>query len=284
MFTVFTPTFNRKHTLPTLYQSLINQTVKNFEWLVIDDGSTDGTKDLIEKYIREQKIPVRYYFQKNQGKHIAINTSLQYIKGDYVLTVDSDDYLLPNAIEICQHLANEIHHREGVAGFTFFNYLGKEELDFSKFGKIKSFDPTKIKFNLKGENSFVLKTRIAKNYTFPVFEGEKFCQESLVFLPILRKYQILYTNHVLARGEYLEDGLSQNTYKRMLANPQYAMLTQLERIKSTTSWKEKKQFAMVYWDIANKNPQLPLLNKIVAISPLLTGITFLNKLIKRMRS
>ena len=279
MFTVFTPTFNRKHTLPTLYQSLINQTVKNFEWLVIDDGSTDGTKDLIEKYIREQKIPVRYYFQKNQGKHIAYNTALKTANEQFIMTVDSDDFLVEKALETCTEMAKEIEDRD-FAGFSYLRFFTNQNENLDHYGKRRWLDSRQHSFAGKGEMGFVFRLDVAKEFKFRVIEGERFSQEALVLLPLMRKYQILFTDHVLARGDYLEDGVTQNIYKRMLSNPQYAMLTQLERIKSTRSWKEKKQFAKVYWDIANKNRQLPLFKKIIAISPLFTGITFLNKLTK----
>lgn len=106
-FTIFTPTYNRAYILPKLYQSLLRQSNKDFEWLVIDDGSTDNTETLVQKYINENKIPIRYYLQKNQGKHIAINKALNLANGEYIVTVDSDDYIVDNHIEICKKLTKK---------------------------------------------------------------------------------------------------------------------------------------------------------------------------------
>ena len=94
LLTIFTPTFNRAHTLVRLYEGLLKQTEKVFEWLIVDDGSTDGTKNLVEGFIQERKLNIRYFYQENQGKHIAINKGVSEARGNYFLTIDSDDYLL----------------------------------------------------------------------------------------------------------------------------------------------------------------------------------------------
>ena len=73
IFTVFTPTFNRAYTLPRVYESLKSQTFKNFEWLIVDDGSSDGTADLVKMWQNEGALTIRYFYQINRGKHIAIN-------------------------------------------------------------------------------------------------------------------------------------------------------------------------------------------------------------------
>lgn len=264
-FTVFTPTYNRAYIIHQLYDSLKAQSVKNFDWLIIDDGSTDDTEEIITSFINEDVIPITYIKQENQGKHIAINTSLQYIKGDYIITIDSDDYLLPQAIHNCNTIIKEINSSPMVAGFTFFNYLGKENLDYNLFGKIKSYDHNLIKFNIKGENSFVLRSDFAKQFKFPVFQNEKFCQEAYILVQIRDKYKILFTDFILARGEYLEDGLSQNIYKRLLNNPRYALETLKVKYNSSIfNSREKENFAINFWDITLKtkviNPFVQLFN------------------------
>jgi len=100
MITILTPTYNRKHTLRRAYDSLINQTNKDFEWLVIDDGSKDDTKELIDEFISENKITIKYFFKENGGKHTALNFGTNKAKGELVLILDSDDYLSNDAIEL----------------------------------------------------------------------------------------------------------------------------------------------------------------------------------------
>ncbi|MGV0756409.1 glycosyltransferase family 2 protein [Empedobacter brevis] len=252
-FTVFTPTYNRAYILPQLYKSLLTQTNQNFEWLVIDDGSTDNTEELIGSYIQENRIPITYIKQKNQGKHIAINKSLDIATTEYIITIDSDDYLLENAIEICSKTISSYSNNDDLAGFSFINYLGKDSISLGEYGKKKSLNYKEITLNIKGEKSFVLKKSIAKQFKFPVFEDEKFCQESYMLVQIMENYQILYTDYILARGEYLEDGLSQNIYKRMLKNPKYALSTlKIKYLSSLFSKKEKDSFAINFWDITLK--------------------------------
>lgn len=252
-FTIFTPTYNRAYIIEQLYDSLKKQTSNNFEWLIIDDGSTDNTESLVQDFIKENKISINYIKQKNQGKHIAINTSIKYIKSEYLITVDSDDYLLPHAISTCESIVNEINDKNEVAGFTFFNYLGKNDLDFSLYGKNKSYKQEEINLKIPGEMNIVFKKQILSNYLFPVYNDEKFCQESYIIVQIMDRYKILFTDHILERGQYLEDGLTQNIYKRLLENPKYALATLKIKYKSSHFSKiEKKGFAINFWDITLK--------------------------------
>lgn len=276
-FTVFTPTYNRAYILPQLYNSLINQTNQNFKWLVIDDGSTDDTENLIESFIVENKISIKYIKQENQGKHIGINNSFNHINTEYFIIIDSDDYLLNNAIEECNTILKEIKNKKNVAGFTFFNYLDVNEVPIENYGKIKTLDYNKIKFNIKGESNFVLKADIAKKYKFPVFKDENFCQEAYMLVKIMDNHQILFTDYILARGEYLEDGLSQNIYKRLLQNPKYSLATLKIKYKSNLFTREQKQqFAINYWDIAIKSKKICVLKQLFnfPIKGILTYIKF----------
>lgn len=108
LISVFTPSYNRASTLPMLYSSLVSQTYKNFEWIIIDDGSTDDTKNLVESWINENTINIRYFFQDNNGKHIAMNNAVNKAKGFFFTTVDSDDFLDSKALEILINAWNEI--------------------------------------------------------------------------------------------------------------------------------------------------------------------------------
>ena len=94
--TIFTPTYNRAYILPRLFQSLKNQKATNFEWLIIDDGSNDDTEDVVEKFIAEADFNIRYYKQNNQGKHIALNLAALKAEGDWMITIDSDDFIADN--------------------------------------------------------------------------------------------------------------------------------------------------------------------------------------------
>jgi glycosyltransferase involved in cell wall biosynthesis len=99
LLTVFTPTFNRAYCLEKCYKSLVNQTCYEFVWLIIDDGSTDQTKVLVEKWKKEEKVEINYIWQENQGMHGAHNTAYEQIDTELNVCIDSDDYMPEDAVE-----------------------------------------------------------------------------------------------------------------------------------------------------------------------------------------
>lgn len=257
LFTVFTPTYNRSHLLDRLFQSLCNQTIRNFEWLIVDDGSTDHTEEVVASFTINADFPIRYIKQENQGKHIAINTAIENAHGKWYLPIDSDDFLGENALEICQDLALETEDKE-FAGFTFIHapedMYGKDKVN----GTNKWFEYNNYQWNFPGEMVYAFKMEIIRKYPFPIFENEKFCQESVQLIPIIKRYKILFTDYILAFGEYLEDGLSQNLYQRLLNNPNYAMLALKTKLIMAKSRDEKEMITKNYWDIALKTKQSKL--------------------------
>ena len=108
MITIFTPVYNRKDTLLRLYESLKRQTVKEFQWIVVDDGSTDGTKELMADFTREEAVDIIYEYQENSGKMRAVNRGVQLAQGEYFFIVDSDDYITDNSIELIMREAENL--------------------------------------------------------------------------------------------------------------------------------------------------------------------------------
>ncbi|MEN2436417.1 glycosyltransferase family A protein [Weeksellaceae bacterium A-14] len=258
-FTVFTPTYNRKSTLPRLYESLVRQTEMDFEWLVVDDGSTDHTDALIQQYIQESKIKIQYVRQPNQGKHIAINTALDIISTPYFIIIDSDDYIAETCIAICQTLADDIEQKEGFAGFSFIHFSESTPYMPEKYGRKRWTEHNSYQWEFPGEMVFCFKTGIAGKFRFPVYKGETFCQEAYWLLPIFENYRILYTDYVLAYGDYLDEGLTRNLGRKLSESPQYTLATLLRKYRSTVySKEEKKMIAMSYLDVAAKSGKIPL--------------------------
>lgn len=253
--TIFTPTYNRAYILPRLFQSLKIQKCSNFEWLIIDDGSTDNTKEAVEKFIAEADFPINYYKQHNQGKHIAINNAANIAGGEWIITIDSDDFVADHCLQVCENLIAEIETKKDFAGFTFIRVSENENLNFKDFGLKKWTNNTGYSWQFHGEMNFVLRKEIVQKYPFPIINGEKFCQESVQINNILTSYKILYTDHILAFGEYLVDGLSQNLYQRLLKNPQYAMLALKTKLLVAKTKNEKNMITENYWDIALKTNQ-----------------------------
>lgn len=222
--TVFTPTYNRKHTLPRLYESLVNQVYKNFEWLIVDDGSTDDTQNIVNDWIKEGEIPIRYYKQDNGGKHRAINKGLDLAQGELFFIVDSDDYLPDNSLEIINSYSNKIDENiVGVAG-------RKQYSDSTKIGgefEMKEFVSNHIeKRTLKGamgDLAEVVKTDVLKQCKFPDFEGERFCAEGLMWNKLAKKGDLYFFDVTVYTAEYLEEGLSSNSIRNRRKSPLYAM-------------------------------------------------------------
>lgn len=233
MLTIFTPTYNREKLLEKVYNSLIRQTCLDFEWLIVDDGSTDNTKIIVNKFIDEGKICVRYIKKDNGGKHTAHNVAVKNAYGDLFLCLDSDDILTEQAVEIIINNQRELLKDD--CGFICY----KAELS----GKLLS---TAFKDNLKkhcglfelnrkyhivGEFALVFKTEILKNFLFPVFENEYFIGESVLYDQLEQKgYKFCPLPIVIEICEYQKDGLSSNFNKIMKNNPAGYCLYFMQRI------------------------------------------------------
>lgn len=146
-FTVFTPSYNRANLLGKLYVSLCQQNFDSFEWIIVDDGSTDNTSELIESFIAENKIDIKYYRQQNQGKHVAINTGVSLARGKWFFIVDSDDYLTQDSLAMtCKYTSSieDNYQFAGVAGLRGMNadtpwlHWGTEDKDSENSKQILS--------------------------------------------------------------------------------------------------------------------------------------------------
>lgn len=209
IFTVFTPTYNRAHTLSGVYESLKNQSFQNFEWLIVDDGSTDNTKDLVEEWQRKAKFPIRYIWQKNKGKHIAFNRGVKEAKGELFLDFDSDNRCVPQALERFKHHWDSIENnkREKFSAITALCVNTEGNLIGDKFPNdiidSNAFE-IRTKYLVFGEKWGFQKTNILKQFTFPEIADEKFVPEDLIWNRISLLYQTRFINEEL--GIYRELG------------------------------------------------------------------------------
>jgi glycosyltransferase involved in cell wall biosynthesis len=182
--TVFTPSYNRAHTLLRLYESLKQQSNHNFEWLIVDDGSSDDTKSLVESFINEQTLSIRYIKQENMGKQAAWNNAVLNAKGELFCGVDSDDALAKshNIEDIFSKYANLLDD-EKVIGLRFLAYSNvKKNFDGKRISNdivIQSYFDEFADAGNFGERIDVLKTHILKKYLYPVSDDIKFIPEAL---------------------------------------------------------------------------------------------------------
>lgn len=220
---VLTATYNRANLLSKLYESIVNNLKENIEveWLVMDDGSTDETKNVINKYAGENKLQIKYFSQENQGKMQAINNLIEYANGDLIIECDSDDYFTNNAFEIIrdEYEKNKTQIQEcyGLC-FLKFDQTGKNMGYNFKKDKSKMFD-LYFKEGENGEKALVFNSEIRKQYKYELENGERFVTEARMFHKMDEKYNIICINQPIMICEYQNEGYTRNIDKQFINNP-----------------------------------------------------------------
>lgn len=249
VITVFTPTFNRAYILNVLYESLCRQTKKNFIWLIIDDGSVDNTKQLVDQWMKEKKIKIEYYFQENKGKNSAHNRGVILCNTDLFVCVDSDDFLIDNAMEIVENSLNEIKD-EKIAGFVSGRFMISETSCYErKTSSLLEVSTLREYLGHSGisETTLFFKTDVIKRFLFPEIEGEKFIPESYVYNQIDQKYKYRILKDHLVISKYQPDGFVKNWEKFRAANPKgFAMVYNQQLQLFQLNFETKIKTAMLY--------------------------------------
>ena len=242
MITVFTPTYNRGHLLPDLYNSLKRQTCKDFEWVVVDDGSTDDTEKLVNSWLSQADFSVCYIKKENGGKQRAVNLGLQHAKGEYFFIVDSDDILADNAVETALKWFDTIRDKDGFAGIAGQKGYRDGKVVGGTFDG-EYLDATTLerpKYNITGDKAEIFYTDVLKKFPFPEFDGEKFVPEALVYNRIaMAGYKLRWFNEVVYLAEYLPDGYSANVDSLLIKNWKGYSLYVKEVAASSMSVKSK---------------------------------------------
>lgn len=220
--TIFTPTYNRLYSMKRLYRSLINQTNKDFIWLIVDDGSTDKTEEYVREWINNNKIEIRYLYQKNQGKQVAHNLAVENCNTDFFICVDSDDYLTNNAVEIM--ISNKYRFVENVGGLVFLRGVEKDKpigtyFDDNMLKKATSLTSLYEEYNFRGDTALLFKTDVIKQFKFKLFNNEKFIGEDYLYRQIEQKYFIRPVNEIFYITEYQDDGYTKNVLKHLTSSP-----------------------------------------------------------------
>lgn len=208
--TVFTPSYNRAHLIGRLYSSLCRQSYRDFEWLVVDDGSTDDTEQLFERLCAEADFPIRYHKQENGGKHTAINTGLELARGKLFFTVDSDDWLTDDALEKIVQWESELPKDGNYCGFAGRLRNTAGQISGEAFEGDYLDGTTMDRYGAaRGERAMVFYTDIHRCYPYPVFKGECFLTEAVTWNRMARDgYRFRFYNDVIWIYEYQPDGLT----------------------------------------------------------------------------
>ena len=238
--TIFTPTYNRLYTLQRLYKSLCNQTDKDFEWVVVDDGSTDNTHNYIDECKKEKKIIIRYFYQKNSGKPAAHNLGTQEAKGKLFVCVDSDDFLEEKSIETIKAFwkKNESSKYIGILAAKR-DISGKWLTIFKKEINESTLKEAYNKRIITGDTMLIYRTELIKQYRFPIINHEKFIPEGYIYNKLDQKGKLLFLKKPIYICEYQKDGYTNNINKIIFNNYKSYILHINERLKQATTRKEK---------------------------------------------
>ena len=247
--TVFTPTFNRAYCLGDLYRSLCAQTSQDFLWLVIDDGSTDGTKSLVADWIEEGLIEIKYHYKENGGMHTGYNTAYALIDTELNMCMDSDDYCTDTAVSVI------LNHWQKKGSEK---YAGIIALDSLKDGSIigdpfpDNLPETTIGefywiHRLKGDKKLIYRTDVVKRYPkYPEFAGEKFVPIFCLPFMVDKDYNMLTLNEVVCVVEYRDDGSTKNIVQSYFNNPKGSNYSRIIRMSYSPSFRDRFRNAVHY--------------------------------------
>ena len=218
--TVCTPTYNRAHLLNKLYTSLKKQNYNSFQWIIVDDGSTDDTEAIVNEFIKENNINIRYIKKKNGGKHTALNIGIDNAEGELFWIVDSDDYIIDDALKYIWNKWCELKDKKDFAGLSALKgYENKKVIGTTVNEEYIDADVLtyRYKYRVLGDKSEVYRTDILKKYKFPEYREEKFLTEAVVWNRIANDgYKIRWFNKVIYICEYLEGGLTNTSDKNIM--------------------------------------------------------------------
>lgn len=283
MITVFTPTYNRAYLLPRLYESLCKQTSQDFLWMVIDDGSTDNTKQLVKQWQNENEIEIQYFYKENGGMHTGHNLAYSKMTTELNVCIDSDDYMPDNAVEDILKCWQGIEDKNNLAGII--------ALDADMNGKIIGTEMPKNvergtfielyhKYHATNDKKVILKTKVVNEFpTYPEYKNEKLVPLGSLYNLISMRYQFIYLNKVVCNVDYQIDGSVNTIFKQYFISPRGFAYDRKVQLKTVSGFKNKvkncihlvsngitvKSFSLVF----KNNP-----NKVLTVLLLPFGILF----------
>ncbi len=251
--TILTPTYNRASLLPRLFDSLLRQTSKDFEWIVVDDGSTDDTREVVAN-LKEKcggAFPMGYVYKANGGKHMAINIGAERARGELLFIADSDDLLTDDALETVANSWHDISDDKSFAGIAGLDItmdtrevigsgLPQEHIDCNAID-------IRYRHHVTGDMKEVFRTEVLREFPFPEFAGERFCPEQLVWFRMARRYRLRYINKPIYIADYQPDGITAGITRARMRNPSASMLTYAELTECPVPFLVKVKAAINFW-------------------------------------
>lgn len=249
ILSIVTPAYNRAHLLRRCYESLTSQTDDRYEWIVVDDGSADDTREVMAQFISSGNMRIQYVYKENGGKHTALNASHPFIRGRYVLILDSDDYLTPDAVERVMNGWNELRDDPSVGTIVFLRSdpsgralaYGAEEKTPGDYRVLKRIGV------LSGDFCETFRADLFVRFPYSAFEGERFLSESELWNRLAEAgYRCVYINQAIYICEYLEDGLTSAGRRMRIRNPLGGMCTSEHFLNSIYPLRMRVKKALLY--------------------------------------
>lgn len=248
--TILTPTYNRKWVLPQLYNSLKKQTCKDFEWVIVDDGSQDNTQEVVKACLLDSNFPIRYFFKENGGKHTALNYAIKNIKSELTFIVDSDDTLTADAVETILRYHRRYEDEENICGYTFLRIFPDGKVNGKEFvpnERVASYIEARVNSDdTMADKAEVFKTVCLREFPFPEYQGERFLGEDIVWVRMARKYMMVHINKAIYIGNYQDNGLTKNRRRNNIKAPVGCMNRAREFMGSELKKKYRVKAALQY--------------------------------------
>lgn len=257
LVTIFTPVYNREKSIRAVYESLLAQTNKDFEWLVMNDGSTDSTDEIIHNIIahHDDSFPIRYVKKENEGLSRTINKAIDIAEGTLLMRLDSDDVALPEAVALIHGKYPSIKDNSNICAMAFLSLLYDGSLNgFHPFKeeRAESIVDYRHIYHGIGDRNEVMKLEVYRYYKYPEIPGEKFCSEGVVWDRIAQKYKFLYIPHAIYKKGFDEDTITADIYRTLKTNCRGTSLLYSEIIQnfSYLPYKERLLFTIKYYRYA----------------------------------
>lgn len=284
LLTIFTPTYNRKELLGRLYKSLCHQTSKDFIWLIVDDGSDDGTREYIEGLKAVSPFRIDYFYQENGGKMRAHNTGVNVCRTELFLCVDSDDYLVPEAVSAVCGLWNKKGNINGnvkderLSGIVAYKGLSADEKfpggDFPDLQVKRGRSTLRALYlnGFHGETTLAFRTDILREHPFPEIMGEKYVPEDYVYDQIDEKYELIVFPSIITVCELKKGGYTDVAKKLRRENPTGWYLYYVQRAQKTGFSVLKIKYISHYLRFCEILGRSPFVDGVLSIPEMLLGL------------
>lgn len=285
---VITPTYNRAHLLERVFKSLLKQTIKSFEWIIVDDGSTDETQQVVIDWIDGAPFPITYVFQENQGKPSAYNHAVNLACGEFLTCVDSDDWLPVNGVENRIRLMQIYADADDICGITGLAANSDGKLigySFPENGIIGS--KQHLNSVAPGDKSTTFKTSVLKKFPFPQFPNEKFLPESIIYNRMFQSgYKFASSNEVLTVVDYQDGGLSDSALSLRMKSLNGTLMYyhEMSLIDFPSGLKLKATSNLVRYTLHKLGPSKYLVRFVLFVAAFPVGLFFYVRDKRRLRA